>query len=135
MDKSKSRFKVFVFKDREYKIEFPTVGQYIDIETEKIELSSGKWSDLVISRTVSAYRAIQLVECIAVLKILCPKLFEDMKVSDYKDIDAIDFTLLLKLFTKEINPWYSSWFKEFNDVLKDISEGEQEIKEEIDSSK
>ena len=94
MDKSKSRFKVFVFKDREYKIEFPTVGQYIDIETEKIELSSGKWSDLVISRTVSAYRAIQLVECIAILKILCPKLFEDMKVLNYKDIDAIDIFII-----------------------------------------
>lgn len=131
----KSRFKNFVFKNREYKIEFPTVGQYIDIETEKIDLASGKWSGLLTSRTVSAYRAIQLIECIAILKILCPKIFEDMKVSDYRDIDAIDFTLLLKLFTKEINPWYSDWFKEFNDVLKDISESEQEIKEEVDNNK
>lgn len=124
------RTKTFEFQGRKYTIEFPNVGQYMDIETEKVNLSLGKWGDLISARTLSALRSIQIMECLAVLKVLCPKIFEDMNVSDYRKIDAKDFMLLVKVYNKEVSPWYSRWFKEFSEVLNDIDESEKKEDED-----
>lgn len=115
-----SRELIFKFKDREYKIEFPTVGQFLDIENEKLMYSRGNWGGLVSSVANSSYRAVQLIECIANLKILCPQLFKDLKEGvNILDIDAKDFASLFIVYKKQIKPWYSSWFKEFNDILQE----------------
>lgn len=120
------RIKNFVFKNQEYQIEVPTVGQYIDIENQKIVQSNGNWGDLIKSSTMSALRSVQIIECISILKVLCPKLFENFKVRSYKEIDAIDFVELLSLYTKEILPWYSDWFKNFNEVIVESSKDPKE---------
>lgn len=119
------RTKVIKFKGKDYPITFPTVGQFIDMETEKLKYSSGQWGNLIGSGTLSGLRAIQIVECIAFFVVICPEFIKDLNVEDIKDIDAIDFADLLKVYKKDVSPWYTSWFKAFNDV---ITEGEEEIK-------
>lgn len=111
------RIKKFTFKGEEYQVEVPTVGQYLDIETQKIVNSDGHWLDLIKSQTVSALRSIQIIECISILKVLCPSLFKNMKVLSYRDIDAIDFVELLSIYNNIINPWYANWFKNFNEII------------------
>ena len=111
------RIKTFKFKGEDYKVEVPTVGQYLDIENEKLINSDGHWTDLIRSQTVSALRSIQIIECISVLKVLCPDLFNNMKVTSYKDIDVMDFVELLSIYNNIINPWYSAWFKNFNEII------------------
>lgn len=108
----------FEYQGNEYSIEYPTVGQYLDIENEKIKLSKGNWGNLVISGTISAYRATQIIDCIANLKILCPQIFKDMKV-DVFEIDAKDFTSLVLLFQKVIRKWYNEWFDAFNSIFEE----------------
>lgn len=120
--KNLERTKKFTFKGEEYQIEFPTVGQYMDIENQKIMQSSGQWTNLIKNPTVSALRSIQIIECVSILMVLCPKLFQNMKIISYKEIDAIDFLELLTIFTKEISPWYSAWFNQFNSVILGANE-------------
>ena len=67
------RIKKFVFKGEEYQIEFPTVGEYIDIENQKLIKSNGQWVNLLKNQTVSALRSIQIIECVSILMILCKK--------------------------------------------------------------
>lgn len=116
------RTKSFTFKGKEYKIEFPTVGEYIEIENQKIIHSNGQWANLIQNQTISAFRSIQIIECISLLIVLCPQLFSDMNVSSYKEIDAIDFLDLLLIYNKEINPWYSKWFNQFNSILLEAND-------------
>lgn len=111
------RIKKFQFKGEEYQIEFPTVGEYMEIENQKLIQSNGQWVNLIKNQTVSALRSIQIIECVSILMVLCPKLFGNMKVISYKEIDALDFVELLTIYNKEINPWYSAWFKQFNEVI------------------
>lgn len=111
------RVKKFQFKGEEYQIEFPTVGEYMEIENQKLIQSNGQWVNLLKNQTVSALRSIQIIECVSILMVLCPKLFGNMKVTSYKEIDAIDFISLLTLYNNEIGPWYSAWFKQFNEVI------------------
>ena len=84
------RIKKFVFKGEEYQIEFPTVGEYIDIENQKLIQSNGQWINLIKNQTVSALRSIQIIECVSTLMVLCPKLFGNMKVTSYKEIEIPD---------------------------------------------
>lgn len=125
-----NRKKVFTFKKEEYTIEFPTVGEYMEIENQKLIQSNGQWINLIKNQTVSALRSIQIIECVSILMVLCPKLFGNMKVTSYKEIDAIDFIELLTIYNNEISPWYGAWFKQFNEVImnanKELSEGEKE---------
>lgn len=111
------RIEKFTFKGEEYTIECPTVGQYLDIENQKIIQSGGHWIDLLKNPTVSSLRSIQIIECVSILKVLCPKLFEQMKVSSYKEIDAIDFIELLSIYNNIVSPWYTNWFKAFNETI------------------
>ena len=113
------REKRFVFNDVTYSIEFPTVGQFIDIESEKVKCSDGQWGNFIKAGTLSGLRAIQVIECIAILTALCPKIIENLKTKSFLEIDAKDFIVLVKIYQKEILPWYSEWFKEFNDILKE----------------
>ena len=121
------RIKKFTFKGEEYQIEFPTVGEYMDIENQKLIQSNGQWVNLIKNQTISALRSIQIIECVSILMVLCPKLFANMKVTSYREIDAIDFIELLTLYNNEINPWYSAWFKRFNEIIMGVNE---QIKEE-----
>lgn len=124
------RIKKFKFQDREYSIEFPNVGQYMEIESNKLDYSNNKYSSFITSRTFSALRAVQIVECVSILSVLCPNLFKDMKVENYSEIDAKDFVELIKIYQKEISPWYSKWFNEFNKVFEDINKEDKKLKEE-----
>lgn len=125
------RVKKFIFKGEEYQIEVPTVGEFLEIEDEKIINSNGHWFELIQSKTISALRSVQIIECISTLKPLCPSLFENLKVVSYRDIDAIDFIELLGVYQKEIAPWYNEWFKSFNEVLIESSN----LKKEFENKK
>lgn len=123
------RIKKFIFKSKEYQLEFPTVGQYLQIEEEKVNLSKGKWGDFIKSGTLSSMRAIQMIECMALLKTLCPDFVKNLNVESFNEIDLKDFAELVKVYIKEINPWYSSWFKEFNDIIEETDNAVKNLKE------
>lgn len=129
------REKSFQFKEKTYKVEVPTVGQYLDIENAKLAVSKGYWTELIKSQTVSAAHSIQIIECVAILSVLCPDLFNDMKVADYKDIDVIDFMELVKVYIKEISPWYYNWFKSFNEILTETNKIVEESNKKEENNK
>jgi len=117
------RVKKILFKEKEYQVTFPTVGQFIDMETEKIKYSGGQWANLITSGTLSGLRAIQVIECLSFFTTVCPAFLKDLAVENILDIDAIDFAELVKLYKKDISPWYAEWFKAFNSALKEEEEG------------
>ena len=124
------RTKTFIFKDKEYQLEFPTVGQYLKIEEEKVNLSKGKWGDFIKSGTLSSMRAVQMIECMAILKTLCPDFIKNLNVVSFNEIDLKDFAELVKVYVKVINPWYSSWFKEFNDIIEETDKAVKDSENE-----
>lgn len=129
MTKDLTRKLFFDFEGREYEIEFPTVGEYIEIENKKIQISKGFWSELLGARTISSLRSVQIIECISIISVLCPAILEDMKV-DIKNIDILDFTKILKLYQDKIQGWYSNWFKNFNDVMNETNSLIEEVNKE-----
>lgn len=109
----KNRTLTFVVKENTYSITHPTVGQYFAIESQKSILSGGQYGSMLDSSTEIAYNAIELINIVAILKILCPQFTKDLSinVSRIEDIDAIDFKDVRDVYRENIRPWYDNWYK------------------------
>jgi len=120
----KNRKLTFTVKENTYDITHPTVGQYFDIESQKSFLSKGQYGSMLDSSTQIAYDAIELINIVAILKVLCPKLIEDIGLKNLRieDIDALDFKVTRKVYREHIQPWYDNWYKLYS------GKGEDEAK-------
>lgn len=92
-----------------FTINFPNMGQIIDIETNKISFANGRYSQLLNSNIISSNVAQDLVEMAATLTVLIPefnKIFKLNSIFELNPIDAIEFVTAYK---EQVFPWYSEW--------------------------
>jgi len=99
----------FEVKGNQYTIEYPTVRNFINIETQKSFLSGGTLQGMVSSNLVSQFQAYQLIDCIAHLNVLCPKLVKDCKTDSLEDLDLFDTMELLEVYVKVVRVWIEEW--------------------------
>jgi hypothetical protein len=104
----------FSVKGNNYSIKVPTMGNLIDIESSKQELSKGQYQQMIMTDIKSQWNAIELIEAIANLRVLCPELLKDLKVRDISEIDAIDSKELVKAYKEQFVPWYNEWYKVYS---------------------
>lgn len=110
-----SREKTFKTKENSYNMKFPSIGQYIEIESKRMNLSNGAYSSMLNSNLISSQTAMDMIDMIATLSTLCPDLVKDLKSKSFIDMDIIDGRELLEDYRNQILPWLNSWMK----VLKD----------------
>lgn len=118
---------VITVQGKNFNISFPTNGQFIAMETEKIRLSGGTYYELMRYRSysVNAIWTLDLIDAIVFYKILCPELI-DLAVVKLEDIHLEDFEELLKIYKEEISPWYVKWLKK---IMK-IPQNDDETKDD-----
>ena len=117
----KNRKLTFVVKENTYSVTYPTVGQYFAIEAQKSMLSAGQYGGMVDSPMKITYDAIELINIVAILKVLCPQFAKDLSINVNKieDIDAIDFKEVCKVYREYIQPWYENWYKLYSGNKED----------------
>jgi hypothetical protein len=102
--------------ENNYKFEYPTIQQMIDIESMKISLSKGKYSEMILTGTRWMDRALNYVDMVAYFSVLCPDILRDMKV-DIRQINVLDAQEgLMNVFLNQFLPWWS----EYETLLKDL---------------
>ena len=99
---------------KEYTIPFPNVGQYYRIESTKPEISSGMYNSMLLSNTLSAQNALDMIDVEATLIVLCPELIKDLKVENFSKLGIKDYREIKNVYFKEVAPF----FKEINDLLR-----------------
>ncbi len=109
---------LFNIGDISYVLKFPKVIQYLEIESEKVRLSTGTYGGILSSGSKFSDAALDLIDMISVFKVLCPKIFDDMKV-DPINLDLEDSVQLLGVYKKEVHPWYMSCMDLFKKVGED----------------
>lgn len=122
MEEKLSRQLTVQICDNTYKIDFPTIGKIIDVETRKTTLSSGMYGSMSSSMLLSTNTALDLIDSIAYFTTLIPELTKDLRVDSLMDLDPIQAKEIVVVLKKEFLPWYSKWI----DVLK-IDEEEKEV--------
>jgi len=114
-------------QENEYIVNFPNVGQVIDIEVKKSMYSARQYSYLALSNLKSSNYALDLIETIAIFTTLVPKLEEDLKVKSLFDLDLISIKELVDQYKKVFLPWYEGW-------KKIIQLDEEEVEQKKDST-
>ena len=107
----------------EYTIKFPTNGQLIDMESLKIQMTSGANKEMLFG-TASAREAYLINEAVATFQVLIPDLKKDLEVKSLLDLDPLQSKSIHKAYEK-----YYNWMEEWRKVLN------QEEKKEEDDTK
>lgn len=109
---------------KDYEVSFPTVGQLQDIEAMKLMMTNNKYTEMVIGGLTTNLFALDSADAIAYMSVMVPELKEDLKVRNWRELDALTAKKLIQDFKE-----FMKWLKPLLDDLYnyDISEdGEQQ---------
>ena len=99
------------YNDKKFQVKFPNVGQLIDIESLKNALTGGKYGSFAASGVKSMYFILDIVDTIAFLTVMCPKLKnfinEEEDGIDYTQMKPETVKTLVTVYKEQILPWYS----------------------------
>ncbi len=109
-------------------INYPNVGQLMEIENRKMSLTDGKYVEYVASpmKTRSMRFLIDLVDTLSHFSVLVPDLTKKLSVDTYLDIDPITAKSLVEVYQEQFIPWYSELLK----VMYNIVEEDQQDRAE-----
>lgn len=114
------------YNDKKFQVKFPNVGQMIDIESLKNSLTMGKYGQFAASGVKSMYFILDVVDTIAFLTIMCPKLknfiTEEDSNQDYTQMKPETIKELVKVYKNQILPWYSNILKLLYNTNEDVAE-------------
>lgn len=114
-------FKTVKVCGQTYKLDFPTVGKFIDIKVLETKLSQGMSAQLV-SGTTGQFDAFLFITTFAHFSVLCPELLKDLKVASLLDLSIEDFKELSEVYLSEIQPWISGVKSEIKEGMNDDGE-------------
>lgn len=99
------------YNNKKFQVKFPNVGQLIDIESLKNALTGGKYGSFAASGVKSMYFILDIVDTIAFLTVMCPKLknfiTEEEDGIDYTQMKPETVKTLVTVYKEQILPWYS----------------------------
>lgn len=120
--------------EKSYRMNFPNVAQVLDIEANKMLLSSGKYHEMVESSTKGVAlsgQALDLIDALSTFSVLAPDLKKNISYVD-GEIDLKTGMVISNAYKKIYFPWFSAIQK---DILTEIDKINQEINAAIKSAK
>lgn len=117
------------YNDKKFQVKFPNVGQLIDIESLKNALTGGKYGSFAASGVKSMYFILDIVDTIAFLTVMCPKLknfiTEEEDGIDYTQMKPETVKTLVTVYKEQILPWYSKIMRQlYSSATNDTTEQE-----------
>ena len=119
MSNELSRIATLEVKENKYELKFPTMGNFLDIESRRMALSNGTYSQLLRSALISSGIALDMIDMAATLSVLCPKLIKDLKAESLLDLDIMDAQELENAYKKSVKPWVEGWLKIIREARKE----------------
>lgn len=98
-------------KGNSYSAEFPTIGQFMRIESLKQQLTGGQYTSMATSQLSSQFEALEFVDIVSYFSILFPKISKDLNKVSFEEIDAIDFAEVRKEYREKFLPWINEWYQ------------------------
>lgn len=118
-----SRTKVIKIKNDSFTLDISTfkVSDFITLEAEKQRLSNSKYYEMATTWFTNTLNAANLIDMIATFRTIMPSIEKGLTES-YENLNILDARELLKVYMKDVSPWYQAWMKEFNTPFEDVSE-------------
>lgn len=113
------RSKKVTIGEKSFVVNFPNVGQMIDIESMKQSLTGNRYGSMASSGIASMYMALDVVDTIAFLTICVPDIAKYYDIQDYTMLPADKMNQYVKLYKDEILPWYNKILMELRGITDD----------------
>lgn len=107
-------------QDNKFEVNFPNVGQIIDIEINKVSLGRGQYGNLVAAMSVGSVVALDLIDAFATFTVLIPDMIKGLNVKDLFELNPIDAQELVVQYKQVFFPWY-------NNIIEDLKIREAEL--------
>ena len=95
--------------ENRYNLSFPTIGEYLEIESRRMKLSNGTYSQMMRSILVSSGVAMDMIDMAATLSVLCPEIMKDLKTQSLLDLDLFDGKELMDAYNRDVKAWVDTW--------------------------
>lgn len=99
-----------------YPIKLPNMGQLIEIEMIKAQITNGTYGQIVGNMSALGVMSLDMVDMIATLNVLCPTMLSDMKVDNWAQLDVFDILEIYRGYAESVSPW----FKEFSTKVLEV---------------
>ena len=111
------RSKKFTIGKKSFVIEFPNVGQIIDIESMKQALTNNKYGIMAQSNVRSMYQALDIVDAVSFLSIVAPEVAKYYNVGNYMSLSPEKVKEFVDAYQRDIAPWYLKTLEELQNPL------------------
>lgn len=101
---------------KKYTVNFPTVDEFIQIESAKMTLSFGQYSQMVATRSRTTNMALDLIDAFSTFLVLFPEMQKDGSLPD--DINKLSQNQTIQL----IVAYRSQYWPWFNKILRSMEE-------------
>lgn len=118
-----------------YEVKQPSVGQIIDIEMMKAQITNGNYGKMIGNFSQMSVMSLDMIDMFAHFKILCPKLLKDLAVENWADLDAFDTMDMFKAYMKQFKPWYSVFSEKLTEVWQSVTDSLVEKEESATNEK
>lgn len=120
------RQKKIVIDGKGFVVNFPNVGQIIDLESLKQALTNNRYGAMAASGIASMYYALDMVDAIAFFQVCVPNVGKYYNIRNYTSIDPNEIRELMNVYKNDIKPWFDEIMYELKGVVTDV-DNEPEI--------
>lgn len=123
-----SNQKLIKFRENDYIVKFPNVGQLMDIENIKMSLTNGKYVEMAVSVLKIHIFQLDMIDAISYFSILCPEMKEHLQIKNWRELDASLAKEITSVYKKQFIPW-------FKPILDELLKIDEEDDSETDTDK
>lgn len=124
------RQKKFSIGDKTFIVNFPNVGQLIDLESLKQALTNNRYGVMAASGVASMYYVLDIVDAVAFFQVCVPDVAKYYNVKNYTSLSPENVKDFVDAYQNQIKPWFDKTMLELKGVK---SHGGNEIENGIDS--
>lgn len=110
------RQKKFSIGEKSFTVQFPNVGQLIDLESLKQALTNNRYGVMAASGVASMYYALDMVDAIAFLQVCVPSVAKYYDIKNYTSLAPEDIKDLVEAYQKELKPWFDKVMAELKGI-------------------
>lgn len=92
---------------QDFKIPFPNMGQILDIEIFKANISKGQYASLVATRSPASILALDFIDAAATFLVLIPELHAKLNIESLNELDPIAAQEIGVQYKHVYFPWYN----------------------------
>lgn len=116
------RQKTFSFQGEKITINFPNVGQMIDMESLKQSLTNNKYGAMSASGIKSMFYALDMVDALSFFEVTCPKIKKILKVRSFTEMSPEDMKPVVEVYKEHVAPWYNNLLQDLYRIEENVGE-------------